>query len=137
VQIKTTLSEPEIKKIAHDLGMELLDFQNHGYMPRRALHRYTGMIRNVTHDAKMHYASRSVGWSGGRNMPTVPCWHGYYDFMNEIYAHDPFAEIQTGRIGKIIYRNQADFLLNANKSKYAEVGSQIYPAQYIDKCNHG
>lgn len=136
MQIKTTLSESEIKKIAHYLGMQIQDFQNHGYMPRRKQNRFTGQIRNVTPDAKASYGSQTVGWSKSRNMPMIPCWHGYYDFMATVFAHDPNAEISTGRIGKIVYRGIGEFHEKAEDSKYANIGSPMFPAQYIDKCNH-
>lgn len=67
----------------------------------------------------------------GRRLTSCVCWHGYRDFMQEVFRVNPNAVIKTG-FAK--YEGLAGFEENYRNTYYKNVGSMMSPAAYGDLC---
>ena len=70
------------------------------------------------------------GFHEGRRVHAV-CWHGYRDFMREVFKRDPDSRILTA---KADYRNAADFEAKYGNTGWQNVGSMMFPMFYKDAC---
>lgn len=127
MNVRTVLSEAKLRKIAKDLDCFLSDFQRHG------INNYNFKFRVMPGNNSYRCHNPITGRNSGSQ---IPCWHGYRDFMVSIYDADPDAKITSGWGFRVTYHNAQDFAENHGETAYTAMGSQIYPYQYLDKCNH-
>ena len=67
----------------------------------------------------------------GRRIAAV-CWHGHYDFFQEVYHQEEGAIIITAQAR---YNNRADFEYSAEATGSQNIGSQVEPLAYQDACD--
>ena len=133
MKVTTMMQESLIKEIAASLGMETVDHNTYIRKDNRTVHTFKLRVL-PTNDA---YRSRNpiTGRAVGSH---IPCWHGYRDFYETMFDLDPDAETVSGSMGMtpIIFRSKQEFDLAHAETQYIEMGSQVYPYMYIDKCDH-
>ena len=82
-----------------------------------------------------HPEYQRVGFSraanGKRRRIASVCWHGYGQFMREVFRMDPDARISTGHE---TYRGLADFQAKAPATGDHNIGSQVDPMRFEDAC---
>ena len=59
------------------------------------------------------------------------CWHGYRDFINELYTINENLRIVSAQA---TYLNKEDFLNKYPDTAYNNIGSIIKPMNYADAC---
>ena len=69
--------------------------------------------------------------NGQKNKVNAVCWHGYRDFMIELYKISDNFRIKTC---DIYYQNEEDFYNRYQSTGYKNIGSVIDPIQYKDAC---
>ena len=59
------------------------------------------------------------------------CWHGYRDFINELYTINENLRIVSAQA---TYLNKEDFLNKYPDTAYNNIGSIMQPMNYADAC---
>ena len=59
------------------------------------------------------------------------CWHGFRDFLTEIYKYHPKIRVVTAQI---TYLNKEDFEKKYPQTAVINIGSQMQPLNYEDAC---
>tara|TARA_R110001592_G_C12717970_1_gene708601 strand:+ start:167 stop:580 length:414 start_codon:yes stop_codon:yes gene_type:complete len=69
--------------------------------------------------------------NGKKNKVNAVCWHGYRDFMIELYKINHNFRIKTC---DIYYQNKEDFYNRYQQTGYQNIGSMVEPIKYKDAC---
>ena len=69
--------------------------------------------------------------NGKKNKINSICWHGYKDFLTELYNIYDDLRIFTAQI---TYNNKKDFELNFEDTGEKNIGSMVDPLQYKNAC---
>ena len=69
--------------------------------------------------------------NGKKNKINSICWHGYKDFLTELYNIYDDLRIFTAQI---TYNNKKDFELNFESTGQKNIGSMVEPLQYNNAC---
>lgn len=129
MQIRTTLTEADLRRIARDLSENVrLDVEYKG--PGRAGKSNYRVAASVA-DSRGDLARRS--WSGRRG-PWL-CWHGFRDFFYGIYAEDRDALIVTGIGGGTRYNGLEGFERNYPQTANVNIGSMMQPSYMDENCD--
>jgi len=59
------------------------------------------------------------------------CWHGFRDFLNELYLAYPLLRVVTSQT---TYTNRTNFISTFKATGYNNIGSQIQPLEYHNAC---
>ena len=65
------------------------------------------------------------------NKVSAVCWHGFRDFMIELYKFDGNLRFVTKQA---TYKNRNDFIDKYPDTAYNNIGSQMKPLNYGDAC---
>ena len=69
--------------------------------------------------------------NGKKNKINSICWHGYKDFLTELYNIYDDLRIFTAQI---TYKSKKDFELNFESTGQKNIGSMVEPLQYHNAC---
>tara|TARA_R100000781_G_scaffold14134_1_gene11964 strand:+ start:174 stop:587 length:414 start_codon:yes stop_codon:yes gene_type:complete len=69
--------------------------------------------------------------NGQKNKVNAVCWHGYRDFMIELYKISDNFKIKTCHI---YYQNKQDFYNRYEDTGTVNIGSYIKPLYFEDSC---
>lgn len=69
----------------------------------------------------------------GRRIGNV-CWHGYRNFLQEMFERYPNARVITGYHGHIEYDGIEDFLNSFGETGSINVGTKMEPMEYENAC---
>ena len=69
--------------------------------------------------------------NGKKNKINSICWHGYKDFLTELYNIYDDLRIFTAQI---TYKSKKDFELNFESTGQKNIGSMVEPLQYQNAC---
>jgi hypothetical protein len=70
--------------------------------------------------------------NGHKNKVNAVCWHGYRDFMIELYKYSDNFKIKTCHI---YYQNKQDFYDRYGDTGKVNIGSYYEPLYFEDACN--
>ena len=80
------------------------------------------------------YPRVSAGWgTQGRKVAAV-CWHGYRDFMQELFYLYDDARITSNRNGYVSYDGIDEFNEKHEATGYTDIGPQISPMYMCEAC---
>ena len=68
---------------------------------------------------------------GSKRKVNAICWHGFRDFISEIYKFHPHVRVVSSTA---TYLNKQDFEYKYPNTAYKNIGSQIQPMSYADAC---
>lgn len=110
-----------LTKIATDLRMEFRGndvSSGRGFRVQGSLKPRTGYVNR--------YQRTSASWQReGRKVAAI-CWHGYRDWMREVFKQYPNARITSGLYGKQDYRGKDNFEDTHKDSGWTPIGPRIY-----------
>lgn len=123
----------DLDEIAADLGIrvEIRDRRELRGGPDRGATEYSFGLRPVFGEDT--YRLIRDGMSGRRRVNAV-CWHGHYDWMDEVFTRDPEARIISA---VATYNGRRGFLRDAPPTGEKNIGSPAYPLAYADACECG
>ena len=137
MKVWTTLTDDDLYDIATEIGVRI-SAQGSVYNGRPAIGR-DGRARrfnlrptderNENGDRPYQRVSASA-FRPERRVYAV-CWHGYRDFMREIFSRDPEARIKTYVAD---YKGKEDFEEKYPETAYTNVGSMMYPQYLSEVC---
>lgn len=113
------LTDTELKNIAKKLGVEPYNFRPKGKGFAFVLRPFGETYRRRSHT--------------GRRIWAV-CWHGYRDYMREVFKLNPDAQIVTAHAN---YKGLDGFEHLYRNTGHANIGSMMSPMQYADACECG
>lgn len=133
MKVWTKLPPEELRTIAHELGMKIhSDWNGSGISADGRAWNFR-LALNVDEKidgwAKYHRTSTSY-FHEGRKVASV-CWHGYRDYMIEIFKRDPEARIKTAFAD---YRGVEDFKDKYPDTGHRNVGSMMNPIAMANAC---
>ena len=116
--------ETNINGIADDLNIKL----DKSYVSRNCMR-----VRLIKIKENKNY--QRVGFSknkdGSRKKVNSICWHGYKDFLIEMYKYHPNARVVTAQA---TYLNKEDFEQKYPDTAFNNIGSMVDPLYYSDAC---
>ena len=68
---------------------------------------------------------------GSKRKVNAICWHGFRDFISEIYKFHPHVRVVSSTA---TYLNKQDFEYKYPNTAYKNIGSQIQPLEYHNAC---
>lgn len=106
---------------AHTPGVSLREIRQQGNAFR---------FRLALAEGENHEMYRKIHPRSGRRVAAV-CWHGHYDFFENLFLEHPDARIET-----MIetYDGIDEFYAKAPGTFYTNVGSQMFPAYAGESC---
>jgi|SRR5579864_3257581 len=122
MQIQTTLTEKDLRKISENLNIVVQISKS--WITRQKKNGFT-----FTLSLGSSRRFQRVG-NTGRKVFAV-CYHGHYDFMKAVYDKDPNARIVSSMAK---YENIESFELQAPELAYRNIGSIIEPLEYSQAC---
>lgn len=127
------ITKDTVKDIAEDLGLDVSfgTEHNNGF-------NFTLKWRKRDDPEDMRYRHKSISWNHERYTPNV-CYHGYFDFMYELFLKCPNARVTSSRYGKVDYRSMESFQEQARDLAHKSIGAPImggYPT-LIESCECG
>ena len=85
-------------------------------------------------DSRGQYGRRghSFNRDGERRRVAALCWHGFRDFLTELYQHSPYAVVRTARA---TYEDVNHFHATFSATGNGNIGSWAAPLRYRDACD--
>lgn len=119
----------ELRQIAYALRIE---FQGDDVSNSRGI-RVTGRLVPAGDNPYQRVSSSPFGTNkdGTRRKVSAICWHGYRDFMREVFRLYPGARIQTAFAD---YRSAKDFRIEHEETGQRNIGSMMLPMGACDAC---
>ena len=115
------VSLAQAKTIAATIGVEFVG--NETITKREKLYRTEGRL--VPRNGYNPYQRTSGSYFNPDRKVHAICWHGYRDFIREIFRCYPNARITTGLYGKTDYKGRQDFEDNYRETGLIKIGAPI------------
>jgi hypothetical protein len=122
----------QCERIAENLGIRFDGNETH--TKRQNLVRVNGRLLPPNDGRRNPYQRISASVFHDDRKVAAVCWHGYRDFMMQLFEDHPEARIVTTRQGYISYNGLDDFKKKYQDTAWVEVGSKMYPRYACEVC---
>jgi hypothetical protein len=133
VKVWTAIPPEQLRDIAHELGMRIhADHAERGIRKDgRAWNFRLALDSSEKKDGYSRYQRTSVSYFGAGRKVAAVCWHGYRDYMIEVFNRDPNARIKTAFAD---YKGIESFRELYPATGHKNIGPPIAPVMMAHAC---